>query len=75
MRSRGPCKDLARVQPVDGDVGTVEHNRPDEIALVFHLEGGRRLSVTMDRVEAETIRRALAGALAEPAGEQSTRLL
>lgn len=75
MQSRGPCKDLTRVQPVEGDVGTVYHHRSDDVEVVFHLEGGRRLAVMLDRNEAETIRRALAGALAEPAGDQSTRLL
>jgi len=75
MQSRGPCKDLIRTKPVEGDVGTVYHHKSDEIEVVFHLEGGRRLAVIMDRTEAETIRWAIAGALAEPAGEQSTRLL
>jgi hypothetical protein len=60
---------------VEGDVGTVYHHRSDEIEVVFRLEGGRRLSVTMDRNEAEAIRRAIAGALDEPAGDATTRLL
>ena len=75
MHSRGPCKDLDRTKPVEGDVGTVYHHKSDEIEVVFHMEGGRRLAVIMDRNEAFTIRRAIAGVLNEPAGEQSTRLL